>query len=74
MRRPRVAAVRIIVNGEPRQVGDDTTIGALLVELGLGDVTVAVERNAEVVPRARHASARIDDGDRIEIVHFVGGG
>lgn len=66
--------MRIIVNGEPREVGEDTTIGALLAALELGDVTVAVERNAEVVPRALHASTRVGDGDRIEIVHFVGGG
>lgn len=68
------APMRIEVNGEPRQIEPGTTIGALLAELGLGGVLVAVERNEAIVPRAEHAEAPIADGDRLEIVHFVGGG
>lgn len=67
-------AVRIEVNGEPRDVPEGITVRGLLVSLGLGDVLVAVERNEQVVPRAEHAHAVLCDGDRIEIVHFVGGG
>ncbi len=66
--------MRIEVNGEARQVEPGTTIGALLEQLGLGRTLVAVERNEEIVPRAAHANTEIRDGDRIEIVHFVGGG
>ena len=66
--------MRIEVNGEAREVAEGTTVRALLVELGLGDTLVAVERNRDIVPRAEHASAAIADGDRLEIVHFVGGG
>jgi sulfur carrier protein len=42
--------------------------------LALGDGPVAVERNGDVVPRAEHASTRLERGDVVEIVHFVGGG
>lgn len=66
--------MRIEVNGEARDVEDGTTVAELLVSLGLGNGLVAVERNREIVPRARHAEARIEDGDRLEVVHFVGGG
>lgn len=66
--------MRLVVNGEEREVDSSTTVKALLATLGLGDTLVAVERNEEVVPRARHESTRLEDGDRIEVVHFVGGG
>ncbi|HEY8429524.1 MAG TPA: sulfur carrier protein ThiS [Sandaracinaceae bacterium] len=66
--------MRIEVNGEPREVAPGTTIAALLEQLGLGGVLVAVERNQDVVPRAEHARTTIADGDRLEIVQFVGGG
>jgi sulfur carrier protein len=66
--------MRIEVNGKLREVAPGTTVRALLLELGLGAELVAVERNSEIVPRAEHASAEVRDGDRVEIVHFVGGG
>lgn len=66
--------MRIEVNGEPREVAQRTTVRELLVALGLGDTLVAVERNHEIVPRASHQSTEVEDGDRLEIVHFVGGG
>ncbi|MEC7525081.1 MAG: sulfur carrier protein ThiS [Myxococcota bacterium] len=66
--------MQIEVNGEARDVGDGVTVRALLEQLGLGDTLVAVERNQEIVPRREHATAQLADGDRIEIVHFVGGG
>lgn len=62
------------VNGEERQVDDRSTISALLVTLGLADTLVAVERNENVVPRAQHATTELADGDRVEVVQFVGGG
>ena len=65
--------MRIQVNGEPREVGAATVL-ALVEELGLDVRKVAVERNLEIVPRSLHAGTPIADGDRIEVVQFVGGG
>lgn len=67
-------AMRVEVNGEARELPDDATVRALLEALGLGDALVAVERNEQVVPRASHGDTRLADGDRLEVVHFVGGG
>jgi sulfur carrier protein len=66
--------VQLIVNGEPRAVDDGLTIRGLLDRLGFTDGPVAVERNREVVPRAKHAVTPLAEGDRLEIVHLVGGG
>lgn len=71
--------MNLVVNGEPVEVSADSPRGEfsvrdLLLSLGYGETLVAVERNEEVVPRATHATAGLHDGDRIEIVHFVGGG
>ncbi len=66
--------MRVEVNGEPRELAPGSTISALLAVLGLGDRPVAVERNAEIVPRAQHASTPLAEGDRLEVVQFVGGG
>jgi thiamine biosynthesis protein ThiS len=66
--------IQITVNGDARAVPAGTTVGELLVVLGLGGRRVAVERNKEVVPRAAHAATALADGDRLELVTFVGGG
>ena len=66
--------MRIEVNGEAREVAPDTTVRALLSLLGVGEDPVAVERNREIVPRAQHACTLLSEGDRLEVVHFVGGG
>lgn len=66
--------MRIEVNGEPREVAPGTTVLGLLDELGLTGVLVAVERNRDIVPRAEHARTAVAEGDRLEIVQFVGGG
>jgi sulfur carrier protein len=66
--------MRIELNGEPRELPSSMTVSALLESLGLGGKPVAVERNTEIVPRAAHASTELADGDRLEVVHFVGGG
>lgn len=65
--------MRIEVNGEPREVVA-TTVLALVEELGLDARKVAVERNLEIVPKSLHAATLIAEGDRIEVVQFVGGG
>ena len=67
-------SMRLVVNGEERQVGKSTTVKQLLASLGLADTLVAVERNEDVVPRARHEITELHEGDRVEVVHFVGGG
>ena len=65
--------MRIQVNGEHREVAA-ATILALVEELGLDVRKVAVERNLEIVPRSLHATTVLADGDRVELVQFVGGG
>ncbi len=66
--------MRLRVNGTERDVEDAITVRGLIESLGLGDALVAVERNREIVPRARHAETTLREGDELEIVHFVGGG
>ena len=66
--------MNLFVNGEPATAPDDVTIAAFLERLGMPQKGVAVERNREIVPKSAHAATRLSDGDRIEIVQFVGGG
>ncbi|MDP3800553.1 sulfur carrier protein ThiS [Brevundimonas sp.] len=65
--------MRLQVNGELREVAA-ATILALVEELGLDARKVAVERNLEIVPRSLHGATALAEGDRIELVQFVGGG
>lgn len=62
------------INGEPRQFAGDLTLAALVEQLGMKADRVAVELNRAIVPRERWAMTGLHDGDRLEIVHFVGGG
>ena len=66
--------MNIQLNGEQKDIGDVRTVADLLDSLKIGRERVAVEVNLDIVPRARHAEHVINDGDRIEIVQFVGGG
>lgn len=66
--------IGIRVNGEHRRVRAGHSIADLANDLGLAPEKVAVERNLEVVPRAKLAEVIVEDGDELEIVHFVGGG
>ena len=66
--------MEITVNGESRPVPPGCTVGALLEELALVGKRLAVEVNDEVVPRSVHARHRLAEGDRVEIVHAIGGG
>lgn len=68
-----VKMVKILLNGEEREV-TATTLTALIDEIGLEGRKVAIEKNLEIVPRSTYLSTGIADGDRVEIVHFVGGG
>lgn len=65
--------MRIQVNGDTREVAAQTVL-ALVEELGFDVRKVAVERNLAIVPRSLHAGTVLEDGDRIELVQFVGGG
>jgi thiamine biosynthesis protein ThiS len=64
----------IQINGESREVRDRSTLDDLVSELSLAPARIAVELNQQVVRRDRWAQTILADGDRIEIVHFVGGG
>jgi sulfur carrier protein len=65
--------MRVQVNGDAREVAAGTIL-ALVEELALDPRKVAVERNLEIVPRSLHATTALAEGDRIELVVFVGGG
>lgn len=64
----------ITLNGDPYTLADATTISELLAALGIDARGVAVERNFVVVKRDAYPATRIEDGDQVEIVNFVGGG
>ena len=66
--------MRATVNGDKIELPEGLTVSALLAHLGVRPGRVAVERNGEVVKRARHADEPVRDGDVLEIVTFVGGG
>jgi len=66
--------MEIIVNGEQRQVMSPYTVETLINDLGLVGRRLAVEVNLEIVPRSTHAQHQLKAGDRIEIVHAIGGG
>ncbi len=66
--------LKLTINGEDRSFDGVSDVAALVRVLGLDPRKVAVERNLEIVPRSTYARVRIADGDRLEIVQFVGGG
>jgi thiamine biosynthesis protein ThiS len=69
-----VTLVSIYLNGEPRDVPESITLAGLLKFLSLPEDQIAVERNLEIVPRADWGKTPVNAGDRLEVVHFVGGG
>ena len=69
-----MSEIEIVVNGESRTVPAGLTLAGLLHHLALDPRKVAIERNLEIVPRSAYDAIAITAGDRIEIVHFVGGG
>jgi sulfur carrier protein len=66
--------VKVIVNGEPREVAPTLTVAELLRQLEVSPRGVAVEVNLQVIPRSQHEQYRLTEGDRLEIVTLVGGG
>ena len=66
--------MKIKVNGEDRHFDAPLSIAGLLTDLGVAGGKVAIERNLEIVPKSAHETIELSDGDRIEIIHFIGGG
>jgi thiamine biosynthesis protein ThiS len=66
--------MNLVINGEERNFGPSLTLAGLLQQLGMKQDRVAVELNRNIVPREQWAETNLSEGDRLEIVHFVGGG
>ena len=66
--------MKITVNGEEQQIEDRLSLLGLLTLFDLPREKIAVERNMEIVPKSAYETVMLDDGDRLEIVHFIGGG
>ncbi|WP_419796917.1 MAG: sulfur carrier protein ThiS [Terasakiella sp.] len=64
----------VIVNGEERTLETAQSVEKLLLGIGLDPKKVAVERNREIVPKSQFDTVMLEDGDKLEIVHFIGGG
>ena len=66
--------LRIFLNGVQQEVPETISVTDLLVENGYAQRRVAVEINQEIVPKSAHSQRQLCDGDRIEVVHAIGGG
>ncbi len=66
--------MQIVLNGEPREVADDITLGALIGMLDMPTTRFAVEVNEELIPRSEHNGHALHAEDRIEVVQAIGGG
>jgi sulfur carrier protein len=66
--------VKILLNGTPREVAANLSVGDLLDAEGYAQRKVAIEVNREIIPRSLHAQRTLREGDRVEIVHAIGGG
>ncbi len=66
--------MRLLINGQEKEFPPLATVAALVEHLGTKSDRVAVELNRDIIPRAKWDSTSLNDGDRLEIVHFVGGG
>jgi sulfur carrier protein len=66
--------MKILLNGEPRTLASGASIADLLQAEGLAGRRVAVEVNGAIVPRGAHATHALAEGDKVEVVHALGGG
>ncbi|MEO1475900.1 MAG: sulfur carrier protein ThiS [Pseudomonadota bacterium] len=66
--------MQIQINGEARTVTDGISLEALVLSLGPDPRGIAIERNQEIVPKSEHATTMLEEGDKLEVVQFVGGG
>lgn len=69
-----MAELDVTVNGEAVTLPAGSSVADLVIARGLGQRRIAVERNGEIVPRSLHAVSLLSAGDRLEIVHAIGGG
>jgi thiamine biosynthesis protein ThiS len=66
--------MKVTINGESREIPEGLTVTALLEHIGMANNRVAIERNRNILPRARWQDTAVEPDDSFEIVHFVGGG
>lgn len=69
-----IDGMRLQINGDEKEFAGELTLAGLITELGMKADRVAVELNREIVSRSQWAETSLRDGDKLEIVHFVGGG
>jgi thiamine biosynthesis protein ThiS len=70
----KINGMKLVINGEERSLEGPLTLTGLLARLNMKSDRVAVELNLDIVPRDQWTSTNLAEGDRLEIVHFVGGG
>jgi len=70
----KILAMQLHINGEQRDFPDGLTVAGLVAQLGMKPDRVAVELNLEIVPRTQWETTALKNGDKLEVVHFVGGG
>ena len=66
--------MQVQVNGEAMDIPAGATVGLLVEKMALGGKRLAVEVNEDIVPRSQHAEFALNNGDRVEVVHAIGGG
>ncbi|MBL0387649.1 sulfur carrier protein ThiS [Tumebacillus sp. ITR2] len=66
--------MKLIINGQEREVDNLTTLADVVGHFGLNERIIVIEHNLNIIPRELYAETAVSDGDKIEIVHFVGGG
>ncbi|MCW4151986.1 sulfur carrier protein ThiS [Halomonas sp. 18H] len=66
--------MQVQLNGEATQLKDDLSVSQLIEHLGLADRRIAVEVNEAIVPKSAHGRTHLAEGDRVEVVHAIGGG
>ncbi len=67
-------SMQITLNGEDQEIAESLNLVGLLEQLGLDARKIAIERNLEIVPRSTYGDVQLNQGDKLEIVHFIGGG
>jgi sulfur carrier protein len=66
--------MQVQLNGEAREIEPGMTVADLVLQLGGDPRGIAIERNLEIVPKSQHGAVLLEEGDRLEVVQFVGGG
>ncbi len=67
--------MNLVINGDPyTNLPESLSVAGLIRHLGLPEKKIAIERNLEIVPKSTFANTRLKNGDKLEIIHFIGGG